>query len=273
MANTTTLESEETPTATSSESEETLNAAAFEPDEETTDTAFEPDEAPTATSEKSSGHLLKLVGKVIDTGVGPLTGSITWAEDRLARVQGTRYEPNAEPIRKFRPDERDDIDKAIKRLIVESVEAASVNGFVTGLGGFIAMPVTIPANMAGALVINARLAAAIAYLRGYDPKDPHVRTVATLIAVGSNAQQVAKVVGIKVGEKVAIEAIKKLPIALIREINKKVGFMLLAKYGTKRSVVTLAKGIPLVGGVVGGAVDATMTSVIGRTARAMFPAN
>nr|WP_275587572.1 EcsC family protein [Arthrobacter roseus] len=189
----------------------------------------------------------------------------------MASVQGTRYEPNAEPTRKVRPDERDDIEKAIKRLIVESVEAAGVNGFLTGLGGFIAMPVTVPANMAGALVINARLAAAIAYLRGYDAKDPHVRTVATLIAVGSNAQQIARTIGIRVGEKVLIQAIKKLPIALIRQTNKKVGFMLLAKYGSKRSLITLAKGVPLVGGVVGGAVDATMTNVIGRTARAMFP--
>lgn len=234
-------------------------------------TAPEPEATPTTTAEKTSEHLLNLVGKVIDTGVGPLSGSITWAEDRLARVQGNRYEFNAGPTRKVGPDERDDIEKAIKRLIVESVEAASVNGFVTGLGGFIAMPVTVPANMAGALVINARLAAAIAYLRGYDPKDPHVRTVATLIAVGSNAQQIAKAIGIKAGEKVLIQAIKKVPIVLIREINKKAGFMLLAKYGSKRALVTLAKGVPLVGGVIGGAVDATMTSVIGRTATALFP--
>ena len=230
-----------------------------------------PEEMPTSAAEKASGQLLKLVSKVIDTGVGPLTGSITWAEDRLARVQGDRYEPNADPTRKVRPYERDDIEKAIKRLIVESVEAAGVNGFVTGLGGFIAMPVTVPANMAGALVINARLAGAIAYLRGYDPKDPHVRTVATLIAVGANAQQIVKTVGIKVGEKMVIQAIKQLPIAMIREINKKAGFMLLAKYGSKRALITLAKGVPLVGGVIGGAVDATMTSAIGRTASGMFP--
>jgi hypothetical protein len=233
-------------------------------------TATEPEETSTTTAEKASEQLLRLVGKVIDTGVGPLAGSITWAEDRLARVQGDRYEPNGEPTRKVRPDERDDIEKAVKRLIVESVEAAGVNGFVTGLGGFITMPVTVPANMAGALVINARLAAAIAYLHGYDPKDPHVRTVATLIAVGSNAQHIAKAFGIKVGEKVAIHAIKKLPMAVIYQINKKAGFMLLAKYGTKRSVVTLVKGVPLVGGVIGGGVDATMTGVVGRTARAMF---
>lgn len=234
-------------------------------------TVLDPEDTPATTAEKASEQLQKLVGKVIDTGVGPLGGSVKWAEDRLARVQGDRYRPNAEPTRRAQPEEHGDIEKAIKRLIVESVEAAGVNGFVTGLGGFIAMPVTIPANMAGALVINARLAAAIAYLRGYDPRDPHVRTVATLIAVGSNTQQIAKAVGIKAGEKIAIQAIKKLPIVVIRQINKKAGFMLLAKYGSKRSVITLAKGIPLVGGVVGGSVDATMTGFIGRTASNMFP--
>lgn len=93
----------------------------------------------------------------------------------------------------------------------------------------------------------------------------------TLVAVGSNAQQIAKTIGIKVGEKVATRAIKNIPTAVIREINKKAGFMLLAKFGTKPSAITLAKGIPLVGDVVGGAVDATMTSLVGRTSRAMFP--
>ncbi|EMY35402.1 hypothetical protein D477_004476 [Arthrobacter crystallopoietes BAB-32] len=262
MANTT---DETTPTA-----EETPPVEAEETASTVGDTRHA-DETPTTATEKASAQLLKLVDNVIDKGVGPLTGSIAWAEDRLSRIQGDRYEPSADPTRKIRPDEQEDIEKAIKRLIVESVEAAGVNGFVTGLGGFIAMPVTVPANMAGALVINARLAAAIAYLRGYDPKDPHVRTVATLIAVGSNAQQIGKVIGIKVGQKVAMQAIKRLPIVVIREINKKAGFMLLAKYGSKRALVTLAKGVPLVGGVIGGAVDATMTSVIGRTARAMFP--
>jgi len=272
MANASTLNPESTPAPTEEETstdtdEETPPATA---DEVPTPTS---EDVPTNAAEKASKQLLKLVGKVIDSGVGPLTGSITWAEDRLARVQGPRYEPNASPTRRGNPADHDDIEKTIKRLILESVEAASVNGFVTGLGGFIAMPVTVPANMAGALVINARLAGAIAYLRGYDPKDPHVRTVATLVAVGSNAQQIVRTFGIAAGARLAIQAIRVLPIALIREINKKVGFMLLAKYGTKRALITLAKGVPLVGGVIGGAVDATMTSVVGRTAKAMFPAD
>ena len=233
-------------------------------------TVVDAEESPSSTAEKASAQLLKLVGKVVDSGVGPMTGSVAWAEDRLARIQGERYEP-IDGVRKPTPETEDDINKTISKLVTESIQAASVNGFVTGLGGFIAMPVTVPANMAGALIVNARLAGAIAYLRGYDPTDPHVRTVVTLVAVGSSTQQIAKTIGIKVGEKLAMQAIKQIPIAVIREINKKAGFMLLAKYGSKRAAVTLAKGIPLVGGVVGGAVDGTMTSVIGRTARSMFP--
>jgi len=225
----------------------------------------------TTLGERAAEQLQRLAGTVIEDGVGPLTGSATWAEDRLARIQGDRYEPNTGPTRKASAADRDDIEKAIRRLILESVEAASVNGFVTGLGGFITMPLTIPANIAGAFIINARLGAAVAYLRGYDLKDPHVRTVATLIGLGSNAQQIAKAVGIQIGAKIAMGAIKKVPIAVIRDVNKKVGFMLITKYGTKRGVVVLAKGVPLIGGVVGGAVDGTMTTVVGRTAKAMFP--
>ena len=222
-------------------------------------------------SEKASGQFLELFRKATTTGIGPISGPTEWAESRLARIQGDRYIPNNAPVRRVRVEERDDIDKTIKRLIRESVEAASVSGFVTSLGGFITMPVSVPANIAGAFVINGRLAAAIAYLRGYDIEDPHVSTVALLVGTGSNAQQIAKAFGIKVGGKVAMQAIKKIPKAVLEAINKKVGFALIAKYGTKRSVITLAKGVPLVGGVIGGTVDATSTGVIGRTARSMFP--
>jgi phosphohistidine swiveling domain-containing protein len=91
-------------------------------------------------------------------------------------------------------------------------------------------------------------------------------TVSTLIA---GPERIADREDIRhqIWRKVLIQAIKQLPILLIREINKKVGFMLLSMCGSKRALVSLVKGVPL----VGGAVDATMTSAIGRTASAMFP--
>ena len=64
--------------------------------------------------------------------------------------------------------------------------------------------------------------------------------------------------------------IERIPIGVLRSINKRVGFMLLAKYGTKRSVVTLAKGVPLVGGLVGGGVDTATTWTVGAVADKAF---
>ncbi|HWS37437.1 MAG TPA: EcsC family protein [Actinoplanes sp.] len=197
--------------------------------------------------------------KVVQDGVGPITGSVPYAEARLSK---------AGPA----PDDAA-IERVIDRLTAESVAASSTNGFVTGLGGFVAMPVTIPANVAGSLVINARLVGAIAHLRGYDLTDPHVQSIVTLTTAGGTLAGTLHSVGVQVGAKLTAQAIKSIPIAVIRAINTRVGFMLLAKYGTQRSVLTLAKAIPVAGGLVGAGVDATLTALVARTARANFPAH
>ncbi len=43
-----------------------------------------------------------------------------------------------------------------------------VGGFVTGLGGFVTMPVALPVNIAEFYVQATRMVGAIATLRGYD---------------------------------------------------------------------------------------------------------
>ena len=132
------------------------------------------------------------------------------------------------------------------------------------------MPLTVPANVTGALVINARMVGAIAYLRGYELDDPHMQTVITMVVAGASAQTALGAFGVKLGTEAAKQALKAVPIALLREINKRAGFFLLAKYGTKRAAVTLVKAVPLAGGLVGGAVDASLTKVIGSAARKTF---
>ncbi|MGK5497169.1 EcsC family protein [Streptomyces sp. URMC 125] len=214
--------------------------------------------------EKAGRWAADLAEKVMVSGVGPVTGSATWAEDRLSRRQGAAYRAPDDGERRSPEDMKDDIDAVVARLIKESVAAAGTQGFVTGLGGLLTAGVTIPANVAASLAINMRLAGAIAHLRGWDVRDPHVRTVAMMLAIGMSAQNVLAAFGVKVGQKLGEQMIKKIPIAMIRVINKKAGFHLVAKYGTKRAAVTLAKGVPILGGIVGGAVDAGSTAVIGR---------
>ncbi|WP_329101722.1 EcsC family protein [Micromonospora sp. NBC_01699] len=212
--------------------------------------------------------------RITRDGVGPIAGSIPYAEARLGKVdpymRGPFTDSDREPLRDQVSEAA--IERVIDRLIKESMAASSTNGFFTGLGGFVTMPVTLPANVAGALVINARLVGAIAYLRGYDISDPHVQTVITLATAGGTLGSALHGVGVKIGTKLTAQVIKAIPIAVIRRINARVGFMLLAKYGTQRSVLTLAKGIPIAGGVVGAGVDATFTALVGRAAKASFPA-
>lgn len=215
-------------------------------------------------AEKAGKWVADLAEKVMVHGVGPLTGSATWAEDRLSRRQGADYRAPGDDERRSPEDMKDDIDAVVARLIKESVAAAGTQGFVTGLGGLLTAGVTIPANVAASFAINMRMAGSIAHLRGWDIRDPHVRTVAMMLAIGMSTQSVLAAFGVKVGQKIGEQMIKKIPIAMLRAINKKVGFFLFAKYGTQRAAITLAKAVPILGGLVGGAVDAGATAVIGR---------
>jgi 4-diphosphocytidyl-2C-methyl-D-erythritol kinase len=82
----------------------------------------------------------------------------------------------------------------------------------------------------------------------------------------------AEGMGVEVGKRAARQAIQAIPTAALRRINTRAGFYLVAKYGTQRSAVTLAKVIPVVGGLVGGGVDAALTGAIGSLAKKAFPA-
>lgn len=154
-------------------------------------------------------------------------------------------------------------EQAVKSLVRNHIAVAGAQGFVTGLGGFVTLPVTLPLNVGAAYLVQTHLAAAVAAVHGHDVESEEVRSAVLLCLVGNMGTEVLKQFGIKVGSKLSMTVIKRIPIAALREINKRVGFMLVAKYGTKRATVTLAKGVPLVGGVIGGSFDATATWAVG----------
>jgi hypothetical protein len=161
-------------------------------------------------------------------------------------------------------------EEAITALIRAHVALAGGQGFVTNLGGFVTLPVSLPANIGAAFLIQTHLAAAIAHLKGHDVDDENVRAAILLCLLGNAAVEILKKAGITIGEKITLALIRKLPIEVIRAINKRVGFMLIAKYGSKRSVLTLSKFIPVVGGIVGGGFDAAATLGVGAFAKHFF---
>jgi hypothetical protein len=161
-------------------------------------------------------------------------------------------------------------EEAIKHLIRTHVAAAGVQGFATNVGGLITLPISLPANLTAAYLVQTHLIASIAAVYGHDLESDEVRTAILLCLLGNAGTELLKKAGIKVGARLTMNLIERIPGQLIREINKRVGFTLLAKYGTSRATVTLAKGVPLVGGVIGGTFDAVTTRAVGAFASRFF---
>ena len=159
--------------------------------------------------------------------------------------------------------------EAIDKLIKNQILKCSTSGFLTGLGGLITLPVTIPANIGSVIYVQLRMIATIAYIRGYDPTDDEVRTLAYVCLTGTAMIDILKSTGIEIGKKLTVNLIKKIPSTVLIKINQKVGFRLVTKFGEK-GIVNLGKMIPVIGGVVGGGVDGISTKIIAKNANQLF---
>ena len=146
---------------------------------------------------------------------------------------------------------------------------AATSGFLTGLGGLLVMPVTIPANLASVYFVQMRMIAAIAQMGGYDTRDDKVKSLIYACLVGNAAKEVLKDVGIQVGKKLSQTAINNISGQVIIKINQAVGFRLLTKAGTT-GAVNLTKMVPILGGVIGGAIDLASTNTVGNIAVETF---
>lgn len=160
-------------------------------------------------------------------------------------------------------------DERVDSLINWETTKNFTSGFITGLGGFITLPVAIPSALGASWLIQARMAGAIARIYGHDLAEDRVRTMVLLSLAGDVARQAMDEFGINLGGKMPSRAIKHVPGRALVEVNKRVGLQLLSKAGG-RSLAQFPKLIPVVGGVVGGAFDAVVCRMVGRTARSLF---
>ena len=161
----------------------------------------------------------------------------------------------------------EDLEAQVDALIKNQIIKCGTSGFLTSLGGFITLPVALPANVAS--VIYMQMIAAIARMGGYDLHDDRVKTLIIACLCGNEVKEILKQAGIQIGKKLTERAVQKISSALIVRINRAVGFRLLTKFGTK-GAINLSKAIPVIGGFIGGGVDAYSTKVIGNKAKELF---
>lgn len=163
-----------------------------------------------------------------------------------------------------------DTPKAAARSLARWQAAkCGTSGFLSGLGGIVTLPVTVPANVGSVMYVQMRMIAAIAKMGGYDVNSDQVQTLVYMCLTGTTIADIVKETGIQIGTKSLIAAIKKIPGTVLMKINQKIGFRFLTKFGEK-GAINLCKLVPIAGGLIGGGVDVASTVVISRNAIRIF---
>ena len=157
-------------------------------------------------------------------------------------------------------------------MMKNQIAKCTTSGFITGFGGAITMPVSIPSNLGSVIYVQMRMIACAAYMAGYDLKSDQTQTFIYACLAGVTVNGVIKQAGIKFGVKFANGLVKKIPGKVLTKINQKVGFRLVTKFGTK-GIVNLGKMLPGVGALVGGGLDLVETKVIAVRAYKWFILN
>ncbi|WDC91347.1 EcsC family protein [Latilactobacillus curvatus] len=163
-------------------------------------------------------------------------------------------------------------DKAIDKLIKNQLSKNTFTGFVTGFGGLLTMPITLPADLTSVMYVQMRMVAVIAIIKGYDLKDDGVQTFVYGCLVGNAVTDILKQAGIEFGNKVALTTVKKIPGKVLININKAIGFRFITKAGTK-GTINLAKAVPVIGAGIGASADYITTLTIARRAKKVFEGN
>src|SRR4051795_1080983 len=101
-------------------------------------------------------------------GVGPLPPAARAADAQLREQKG-------------------DVERAVHEVIENHVRYAGAQGFLTNLGGLATMTYMVPANITGLALVQCRMVAGIAHLRGYDLADPRVRNAVLVSMLGESS--------------------------------------------------------------------------------------
>ena len=166
-------------------------------------------------------------------------------------------------------EKHSDKKQAAKALVKNQILKCTTSGFLTGFGGLITLPVTIPANVGSVLYVQMRMIAAVAYLAGFELNSDQTQSFVYACLAGVSLNEIFKQAGIKFGTKFSTSLIKKIPGTVMVKINQKVGFRFITKFGEK-GIINLGKMIPAVGAVIGGSIDFAETKAIGNRAIKCF---
>lgn len=194
----------------------------------------------------TDGFLQKVLDRAI-RGTGPFDPAVEVADAAMAEHDG-------------------DVERAIADLVSSHVRLAGAQGFLTNIGGLVTMAVSVPANVTGITMVQLRLHAAIAHLRGHDLADPGVRAAILVSLLGHDEAEKLVKKGDLPGNARWLAAGGANTPEVTRQVAAQVAATLVGLLGGKQAATFVGKRIPLFGGVVGAATDARATHKLGKDA-------
>lgn len=155
-----------------------------------------------------------------------------------------------------------DAEKVARRFIRTYTQMAAGQSFVTGLGGLIALPASVPADAAAYVGWLARTASAVQLSHGFEHRTETAESqlkLAMLAGAGVSKLTIqgTEVLVTQMAKKVMTTPYHSAPMqAAVKALAAKVGINLTHK--------SFARAVPLVGGAVNGSVQGGLVSIGGR---------
>lgn len=174
-------------------------------------------------------------------------------------------------VDKLREQNKDiSCDKLAEKILHRKSIKNGLVGAITGVGGLITLPVSIPTDLTLSWRIQASMAFSIAYVYGHTKDTTDLKTDLYIILAGDSAKEVLKRVGIEVSKGITKKAVQKyITKDIMIKIWKVVGQKIITKAGEK-SLTSFMKMVPLVGAPVGFAFDWIATQTVGRFAMSYY---
>jgi hypothetical protein len=213
----------------------------------------------------------QLAPKITELAPGLTASFVRQALDRAIHGVGP-LPPAADAADAQLTEQKGDVDRAIHEVIENHVRYAAAEGFLTNLGGLVTAAVLIPANITGLALIQGRMVAGIAHLRGYDPEDPRVRNAILVTMLGEDT--VNRLVKKKrlPAPPMALATAPRHDALLDDVISAEVASDLISRVTGTRLAATIGRRVPVVGGLVGAGMDGFGTWKVGRYAeRELLP--
>lgn len=185
-------------------------------------------------------------------------------------IDGTEQLPGAKIAAGHHLERHGSADAAIDNLILTHAAMCGTQGFVTNLGGFITLLIGAPTNLAGVALLQSRMVAGVAHLRGYNLDDSRVRHAVLMTLLGKRIVDDLVEKGDLPGAPLVVATAPGIDRELEQLIAQRVMMALLTSVGGKQAVGLVAKRIPVIGGGVGAVTDSWNTFAVGRYAREQF---